>query len=106
MEKLIITYVTTAEAAREAVQEGFCPIECAFGAESVVDDLQLDHHGDLSGLEAVATRAYGMHFGARASDPRFVVTGAAGAETPFVIAALAGYLPHPSRNNVPPHLAK
>jgi hypothetical protein len=75
---------------------GFCPVECSFGAESVVDDLQMDHHGGLGHLEGVAVRAYRDHYGARRQDPRFVVTGAADADATFAIAALAGLLPHPS----------
>ena len=83
-----------AQRLREA---GFCPVECSFGEESVVDGLRMDHHGAISHLEGVAIRAYRDHFGARRADPRFVVTGAADADATFAIAALAGWLPHPSR---------
>jgi hypothetical protein len=82
---------------------GECPIECAFGKESVVDDLSMDHHGALSGLQPVALHAYLDHFGARDGGPgrkpaAFVVTGAADADATFAIATLAGLLPHPSRD--------
>lgn len=84
--------------ARELVAQGYEAIECSFGSHgSVVGQLTMDHHGAYSGLEGVALRAYRDHFGARASDPRFVVTGVADADACFAIAALAGVLPHPSR---------
>ena len=84
-----------ADAARQAGAE---PIECSFGSDgSVVGSLYMDHHGAYSDLEGVALRAYRDHFGARKDDPRFVVTGAADADACFCIAALAGILPHPSR---------
>lgn len=84
-------------ALRRLVAAGFCPVECALGAESLVDGLAMDHHGAFSHLEAVSIRAYRDHFGARAEDPRFVVTGAADADATFAVAALAGLLPHPAR---------
>ena len=92
-KQLAITHVSTAEAANAAVAEGFCPIECSFGEESVVDELAMDHHGALAHLESVALRAWRDHRGARRADPRFVVTGAADADATFAIAALAGLLP-------------
>ncbi len=77
---------------------GYEPIECSFGQEgSVLGPLAMDHHGAESWREGVALRAYLDHFGARASDPRFVVTGDADADATFAIAALCGLLPHPSR---------
>ena len=94
---LEIRFASSADAVRALLAEGYCPIECSFGSESVVDELQMDHHGALSGLEGVAVRAYREHFGARRADPRFVVTGAADADATFSIASLAGLLPHPSR---------
>lgn len=74
---------------------GYCPVECSFGNKSVVDVLQMDHHGEMSHLESVAVRAYRDHFGARAEDPRFVVNHV-DADCVFAIAALAGLLPHPN----------
>jgi hypothetical protein len=94
---LEIQHVSTAEDAGHYCNLGFCPVECSFGEESIVDALQMDHHGPLSQLEGVAIRAYRDHFGARRADPRFVVTGAADADATFAIAALAGSVPHPSR---------
>jgi hypothetical protein len=94
---------------KNLVSEGFCPVECSIGGESIVDDLMMDHHGDFSHLEAVSIRAYRDHFAARVTDPRFVVVGIADADACFTIAALAGILPHPSRvvkDGTPPPIAK
>lgn len=92
------------------IANGFCPVECSIGGKSLVDDLKMDHHGELSELEGVAIRAYRDHFGARKDDPRFVVTGNADADATFAIAALAGLLPHPSREeefaSKPPFIVK
>ena len=82
---------------RELVAQGFCPIECSIGGDSIVDDLKMDHHGSYSHLEAVSVRAYRDHFGARSSDARFVTTGVADADCCFAAVALAGLLPHPNR---------
>ena len=90
---MIIQHASSASNAREALASDFCPIECSFGEESVVDELAMDHHGALAHLESVALRAWRDHRGARRADPRFVVTGAADADATFAIAALAGLLP-------------
>lgn len=105
INKIQIRHVNSIEEARTALAEGWCPIECSFGLETVVDDLQMDHHGPLSHLTPISIRAYTQHFGARRDDPRFVVTGNPGADDIFAILALAGLLPHPTQQ-VPPHLAK
>ncbi len=91
---------------RALVAQGFCPVECSIGGASIVDDLMMDHHGDLSYLEGVAVRAYRDHYGARRDDPRFVVVGTADADATFAIASLAGLLPHPDADvaGVPKHL--
>ncbi|MBF0583237.1 MAG: hypothetical protein HQL80_03260 [Magnetococcales bacterium] len=90
--------VNDLETIRSLVDEGFCPVECSLGSVSVVDCLVMDHHGDYAHLEAVSIRAYRDHFGARQEDPRFVVAGTADADATFAVAALAGLLPHPSRD--------
>lgn len=95
--ELTITHVSSAEEAMRFRDLGFCPVECSFGEDSIVDALQMDHHGALSHLEGVAIRAYRDCFGACRDDPRFVVTGAADADATFATAALAGVLPHRSR---------
>lgn len=81
------------EEAQRHLQDGYCPVECSFGTVSVVDKLNMDHHGDLSHLEPVSLRAYRDHYGARSDDARFVVTGDADADACFAIASLAGVIP-------------
>lgn len=83
------------------VAEGYCPVECSIGGESVTDELMMDHHGENSHLEAVSIRAYRDHYGARKDDPRFVTTGVADADCCFTVAALAGLIPHPNREVAP-----
>ncbi len=90
-----IHFARTLGEARVLSGLGHCPVECSFGEHSVVDELRMDHHGEWSRLEGVALRAYRDHWGARRSDPRFVVTGAADADATFAIAALAGLVPQP-----------
>lgn len=91
-KNLTIVHVTNVDEARALVAQGYCPVEFSAG-QSVVDHLQMDHHGAYSHLEGVAVRAFRDHLGARANDPRFVVTGAADADATFAIASLAGMLP-------------
>ena len=106
--------IMTNDASRvtDLVSQGFCPVECSIGGRSIVDHLQMDHHGTLSHLESVAVRAYRDHFGARKADPRFVSVGVPDADCTFAIASLAGVLPHPSREaeykaaKLPPFLVK
>jgi len=79
--------------AHRLVATGHTPIECSLGGESVVDDLQMDHHGNLSDLEGVAVRAWRDHYGVRGACASFVVTGSADADATFAIACLAGVVP-------------
>ena len=104
--KLVLTNKTSE--VEKLVAEGWCPVECSIGGESIVDSLQMDHHGTLSHLESVAVRAYRDHYGARAHDQRFVGVGVPDADMCFAIASLAGIIPHPNRDveGVPPHIAK
>ncbi len=92
-----IKWVAASAEALALLAQGFEPVECSFGDESVLGPLAMDHHGRFAHLEGVAIRAYRDHFAARRDDPRFVVTGTADADATFAIAALAGLLPHPSR---------
>lgn len=83
----------------EAVQlrdAGWCPVECSFGEVSVVDELDLDHHGALAGLEPVGLRAWRDLHGRRRRDPRFVTAGGVDADAGFAMAALAGLVPAPT----------
>ena len=82
------------ERVKDLVKNGYCPVECSFGNESVVDDLMMDHHGKMSDKESVAVRAYRDLFGIRESDPRFVINHI-DADSIFAVAALTGLLPHP-----------
>lgn len=94
--QLIVRVTNDAAEVHELIAKGYAAIECSIGGESLVCDLEMDHHGERSNLESVAIRAYRDHFGGRKSDPRFVVVGSPDADATFAIAALAGYLPHPS----------
>lgn len=91
-----IALARTASEARRLMARGFTPIECSFASESVVDDLQLDHHGALSDLEGVAIRAYRDSYGLRRDKPWFVFTGFPDEDACFAAASLAGILPHHS----------
>jgi hypothetical protein len=93
-----VRIATNASEARRLRRGGYCPVECSFGAASVVDRLCMDHHGRFSDLSAVAVRAYTRHFAVRTRRPRFVVTGYADEDVTWAIASLAGLLPHPSRD--------
>lgn len=96
MANITIAFSKDIETVKGYVAEGYCPVECSFGGVSVVDELELDHHGEKSGLESVAIRAYRDFFGARAEDPRFVINHI-DADCVFAVASLAGLLPHPSQ---------
>jgi hypothetical protein len=88
-----IELVKTKEGAEKLKSLGFCPIEASFGEFSVVDDLKMDHHSNLSRLEAVSIRAYRDYYGARLSDPRFVMAQPVDEDATFAAASLAGILP-------------
>ncbi len=94
MATLKIVVSKNIETVRELAAQGYCPVECSFGSETVVDELMLDHHGRMSHLESVAIRAYRDFFGACAEDPRFVINHI-DADCIFAVASLAGLLPHP-----------
>ena len=104
MKKLEIAFAKTAAEAIKFVELGFCPVECSYGGVSVVDDLNMDHHGvtvdgrDLSELESVAIRAYRDCYGKRFNDPRFVISHI-DADCTFAIASLAGYVPSIANKN-------
>lgn len=95
--KLDIVVSNSADEIGTLLAQGFCAVECSIGGSSIVDVLNMDHHGDLSHLEAVSMRSYRDHFGARRDDPRFVIAGQSDADAAFTVAGLAGLLPHPSR---------
>lgn len=94
MTALQIRYTNSYEAACTLRDAGFEPIECAFGQHgSVLGKYNLDHHGTESHREGVALRACRDLYGARARDPRFVVTGTPDADAILAIIALAGLVP-------------
>lgn len=77
--------------------QGFEPIECAFGGHgSVMGELAMDHHGAESWRAGVAIRACTEAYGARRADPRFVVTGTPDADAVLAIVALSGLVPRES----------
>ncbi len=77
----------------ELRDQGYEPIECAFGQRgSVLGPLALDHHGTESAREGVALRACRDFYAARKDDPRFVVTGTPDADATLAIIALAGVI--------------
>lgn len=104
---LIVRVTNDAQEVRDLIEKGYAAIECSIGGESLVCELEMDHHGERSHLESVAVRAYRDHFGARKDDQRFVIVGSPDADATFCIAALAGLLPHPSvevPSFLPPHV--
>jgi len=106
MKEIKLVLSNDIEEIKQLVSEGYCPVECSLGGESIVDDLVMDHHGEHSNLEAVSLRSYRDHYGARSEDPRFVTTGVADADCCFTVASLAGTIPHPDREvgELPPHI--
>ena len=94
MARIEIVVSKDINAVRELAAVGYCPVECSFGGTTVVNELELDHHGSMSHLESVAIRAYRDFFAAREEDPRFVINHI-DADSIFAVASLAGLLPHP-----------
>ena len=106
MANITIAFEKNIETVKALVEQGYCPVECSFGGVSVVDELELDHHGEKSHLESVAIRAYRDFFGKRAEDPRFVINHI-DADSIFAVAALAGLLPHPeAAKSMPAYMQK
>ena len=89
---LRIRVIATTTEARRILRGGYCPVECGFGASSVVCRLRIDHHGPLHELPGVAVRAYTESFGRRAARPWFAVTGYSDEDVTWAIGSLAGLL--------------
>ncbi len=87
-----LRYAQNMEEALKALEEGFEPVECSFGPDSVIGKYKLDHHGKYSGEEAVSVKAAKLALAGERCD-RFVVTGAADCDQSYAIAALSGYIP-------------
>ncbi len=47
MLKIEIIFSVKGEQIKEKVIQGYCPVECSIDGESIVDDLKMDHHGEL-----------------------------------------------------------
>ena len=92
--QLDILYTSRYEEALRYAQQGYEPIECAFGSHgSVLGPLNMDHHGSEAWREGVALRACRDHYGALRSHRCFVVTGTPDADAVLAIVALAGLVP-------------
>lgn len=90
MTEIDIQFTNDFQEACHLRDQGYEPIECAFGQfGSVMGPLCMDHHGVESHREGVALRACRDAYGARQNDPRFVVTGAPDADAVLSIIALA-----------------
>lgn len=96
-DNLIIAYTNDYDTACRMRDDGYEPVECAFGQHgSVLGKYALDHHGTESHREGVALRACRDLYGARRKDPRFVVTGTPDADAVLAIIALAALVPQES----------
>lgn len=90
---LDLKFVTTAKEAKEYVEKGYTPVECSFGAESVVDgNGRFDHHGTLEHLPPVVKQVFATlianadgSFTNPNPQDRFVVTGAPDADATLAI---------------------
>lgn len=94
---LVIAHTNDFDTARRLRDDGYEPVECAFGQHgSVLGRHALDHHGAESHREGVALRACRDLYGACRKDPRFVVTGTPDADAVLAIVALAALAPRES----------
>lgn len=102
-----VVYTEVPAEIRDLRASGFCPVDVSFAdGSSIVDELRVNKNGIFKFAGGLASRVYGNLFGERSSDPRFVVNRSADAFICFLIAALAGVLPHPLRAARLPHLRK
>lgn len=100
MHPVQLRYTDSYEEACALRDAGWEPVECAFGGHgSVLGALAMDHHGTESHRPGVAIRAFGEAYGARAGDPRFVVTGSPDADATLAIVGMAALV---ERDAVPP----
>lgn len=89
MTDVEVKFVLDLLEAQSLAKQGFEPVECSFGNESVVGPLKLDHHGELSSEEPVSLKATKLaQEGIRRN--RFVVTGTPDADQIYAILALSG----------------
>lgn len=84
-----IVYANSQKDALDALINGYEPIECSFGKDSVVGAYFLDHHGLYSNEDCVAVKAAKLvQLDIRLD--KFVVTGTADCDQCYAIAALSG----------------
>ena len=101
---LEICFTNRFEDACRLRDDGYEPIECAFGQHgSVMGRYNMDHHGLESHREGVAIRACRDHYAALSHDRRFVVTGSPDADAVLAIIGLAGLVP---KNRLQPSFFK
>jgi hypothetical protein len=95
----------TFEEIERLVDEGYCPIECSVGGKSIVDEMELDHHGEYSHLPGVAIAAYSQYYSALTprSRIRLVTCAPVDADACFAAASLLGLVPHPDKDGPPWH---
>ncbi len=99
MPDLVLAFTHDYATASRLRDEGYEPIECAFGQHgSVMGKYNLDHHGTESHREGVALRACRDLYGVCKKDPRFVITGTPDADAVLAIIALAGLVPKAALN--------
>jgi len=88
-ENIDIRFTNSHAEASALRDQGYEPIECAFGQYgSVMGEFDMDHHGLESHREGVALRACRDLYGACKGDLRFVVTGTPDADAVLAIIAL------------------
>src|SRR3989344_3873719 len=87
-----LEYAATLQEAKKHLENGYEPVECAFGSESAVGSLVLDHHGKYSNEDAVSVKAARLALEGRKQN-QFVVTGTPDCDQIYAIAALSGLIP-------------
>ena len=91
-EKVTFVYANNLGEAEKARNEGFEPVECAFGLVSVVGPRELDHHGAYSKNEAVSIKAAKLAIGGDRHG-KFVVAGRPDHDQIYACAVLSSSIP-------------
>ena len=85
---LELVYTNNFKEASKYRDQGYEPVECSFGKESVIGPLKLDHHGPYSAEEPVSLKAFKLvkegYFRSK-----FVVTGMADPDSVYCMLALS-----------------
>jgi hypothetical protein len=84
-------YAASIEEAQRYLAQGYEPVECSFGAHSVVGPLVLDHHGQLSHEVPVSIKAAKLALGHPGTPlrTRFVVAGMPDADAVYTVLVLS-----------------